>query len=492
MKICIFTLKITACLFCLMKYFLRFFLVISLFCPVLLKGQDAHYWSSNFSPAGFLTPGAAIANTLDSGVVYLNPAVMAWSNKTATSISSNIYRFERINIKNAVGEKKSLNANNTKIVPQIASKTFKLNKEDPLTIGIALIQNPMQDFTASQRSDKIANVLDDNYSPGAESFIGQINGQSKVTETYAQISAGKRLTDRLAVGITAEGTLRKVFLSNRLTSRALYNTKSDPDIAFPPIARNEAFSQIEYTHVGLRFKFGLAYDYGKHHAGLLISSPLAKLYSKGTYISDVDFSNLVIEGTTFNLLASTRQTGLKATWKMPLSIAGGYAYDYDKGQIYIAAEFFNSLNPYSILKPDDADFVKTGTAPTGANTGSLNVLDDRKSVLNIGIGYSRKMNDVFTLMSSIRTDFNYLNTKTSEDGHIALWDNYHAQIGGNFKRRKFNLRAGILFSYGRTGNYVQPANFDNASDQNFLTGVPGTVPARHFGTGLLLAYVHNF
>ncbi|QNK64214.1 hypothetical protein H7F33_06930 [Pedobacter sp. PAMC26386] len=471
-----------------------FLCVLLSFIPALLKAQDSHYWTSNFSPAGFLTPGAAVANTRDSGIVYLNPAVMAWSDKTATSISSNVYRFDHFRAKNGVANGKDLVANSTRIIPQLISKTFKLNKEDPLTIGFALIQNPLMDLKTSQRLDKRANVLDDSYSPGSEVYVGQYDSEAQVTETYAQISVGKRISRKLAAGITLEGTLRNASVSQSMTSRALYNTPNDPDNIFPPVAGNQVITKTDYTYAGVRLKFGIAYDSGRHHWGLLLSSPLAKLYSRGTFIGDINLSNLIDPESkaVSDLLASTRQTSLRAKWKMPLSLAGGYAYDYGKGQIYLSAEYFAAVNSYTILKPDESSFVKTGNGSKLPVTGELNLRDGRKSILNVGIGYSREINQIFTLMSSFRTDFNYLDQKSDETGHVALWDNYHVQIGGNFKRRKFNLRAGLLLSYGRNNNYPQPVNFDNATDKNQLTGETLTVPAKYFSTGLLLSYIHNF
>jgi hypothetical protein len=471
-----------------------FLCVLLSFIPVLLKAQDSHYWTSNFSPAGFLTPGAAIANTRDSGIVYLNPAVMAWSDKTATSISSNVYRYDHFRVKNGIGLGKDLVSNSTHIVPQLISKTFKLNKEDPLTIGFALIQNPLQDFNTSQRLDKKANVLDDSYSPGNEVYVGQFDGESQVTETYAQISVGKRISPKLAAGITLEGTLRDASVSQNTTSRALFNTPDDPDVILPPVAGNQIITKSDYTYAGIRLKFGVAYDSGNHHWGLLLSSPLAKLYSRASFIGDINSSNLhdTETGQTTNLLASTRQTNLRARWKMPMSLAGGYAYDYGKGQIYVSAEYYASVDSYTILKPDESSFIRTGNGASLPLDGALSIQDGRKSILNFGIGYSREINDVFTLMSSLRTDYNYLNDKTDGQGHFALWDIYHAQLGGNFKRRKFNLRAGLLLSYGKLKNYTQPVNFDTASDKNQLIGESLTVPAKYFSAGLLLSYIHNF
>ncbi len=46
------------------------------------------------------------------------------------------------------------------------------------------------------------------------------------------------------------------------------------------------------------------------------------------------------------------------------------------------------------------------------------------------------------------------------------------QLGANVKRRKFNLRPGLLLSYGASNKYMQAINFDNPKDTNLLVGEP--------------------
>jgi hypothetical protein len=66
------------------------------------------------------------------------------------------------------------------------------------------------------------------------------------------------------------------------------------------------------------------------------------------------------------------------------------------------------------------------------------------------------------------------------------------QIGANFKKRKFNLRSGILLSYGSSGKYMQDVNFDNPNENNYLGGDPHTTRATEVSAGLMFAYIYNF
>ncbi len=77
-------------------------LTLSLFCLFVciefLSAQDANYWSADYGPAGFFTPGAVIANNNDSGVLFYNPALLGLSHKSATTLSGTVYHYESIKI----------------------------------------------------------------------------------------------------------------------------------------------------------------------------------------------------------------------------------------------------------------------------------------------------------------------------------------------------------------------------------------------------------
>lgn len=112
----------------------RIFPLIFVFIGVsqITKAQDANYWSNNYGPAGFFTPGAVLANNRDSGVLFLNPALQAWTKKKAVSISGTIYQVEAIKIKNGAGTGKDLKSRITSSVPQMLSGMVALGRKKPV------------------------------------------------------------------------------------------------------------------------------------------------------------------------------------------------------------------------------------------------------------------------------------------------------------------------------------------------------------------------
>ena len=55
-----------------------------------VNAQDANYWTTGYNPGGFLTPGAVIAHNRDSGVLFYNPALLAYERKNSASISGDV------------------------------------------------------------------------------------------------------------------------------------------------------------------------------------------------------------------------------------------------------------------------------------------------------------------------------------------------------------------------------------------------------------------
>jgi hypothetical protein len=479
-----------------MTKILTTFLCVFLFTQAV-KAQDANYWSSSYNPAGFLTPGAVIAFNRDSGVMFLNPALLAYSTKSTASINASIYQYGRINIKNGAGTGLDLKSTSTNIIPQMISATISLKGKHPFTIGYALTHNPVMTFRANQQRDATFNVLDDTYSPGNEYFLGQYKNINSINETAGIISGGFKASDHFAIGLSIEGQIRKQDYDFDVNSRALYNTDG---FALPQFSTVQESYTAGYYNVGIRFKGGLAYDNERHHLGLTLSSPLLHVAGSGNILSDNQTSDLIMpqEADTVNLLANSRQRSLKVNYKMPFSVALGYAIDYKGGQFYAVAEYFSRVDQYNIITPKNQSFIK------GVDDGDdfftpefLKFKDARKSVTNFGIGASYLLKPDLMGYLSFHTDFNNISKalySIDDSGYRPNTSNYniyHCQVGTNVKKRKFNLRTGLLLSYGTTNKYLQTVNFDNPNEANYLYGNAGYTKASQFSVGLMLSYIHN-
>lgn len=475
-------------------------LLFALCCQYRAYAQDANYWSASYGPGGFFMPGAVIANNKDSGVLFYNPALLALSHKKTTSISGTVYQLQSIKISDGAGTDKDLSSRVFSTIPQMLSGNFSLGKKKPFYLSYAIINTPVINYRTSQRLDARKNVLDDRYSPGPEYYIGQYIEQNSVNEMSALVAAGFALRPGLSAGLSVEGQTHRQHYNSTYISRALSSSSGDSISSAPPLASNDGIYDINYTAIGLKFKVGIAYDVARHHLGLVVTSPLINIGGSGTLLVDNAINNMpdTYDGTPFSSLANLRQTGLKPKWKMPLSIALGYAYDYRKGQIYFAAEYFQRVKEYSIITPKKGYFLRPDTGDNDALTDAvLRLKDARKAVVNFAAGISYGIRPDITAYCAFRTDFTYADedllyiNDAGNTANTSLWDSFHCQLGANLKRKKYNLRVGLLLSYGHTGQYPQVINFTNANESNLLLGDAGIVPATHLQAGIMLGYIHN-
>jgi len=479
-----------------MTKILTTFLCVFLFIQAV-KAQDANYWSSSYNPGGFLTPGAVIAFNRDSGVMFLNPALLAYSTKSTASINASVYQYGRINIKNGAGTGLDLKSTSTNIIPQMISATVSLKGNHPFTIGYALTHNPVMTYRVNQQRDATLNVLDDSYSPGNEYFLGQYKNVNTINETSGIISGGFKASDHLAIGVTIEGQIRKQDFDYNTSARALYNVG---DFALPKFSNVQESYTAGYYNVGIRFKAGFAYDNEIHHLGLTLSSPLLHVAGSRNILSDNQTSDLIMprEADTVNLLTNSRQRSLKVNYKLPFSVALGYAIDYKGGQFYMVAEHFANVGEYNIITPKSQNFIKGVDSGDDLFTSDfLKFKDARKSVTNFGISASYLLKADLMGYISFHTDFNNISKalyNIDDSGYRSNTGNYniyHCQVGTNVKKRKFPLRTGLLFSYGTTNKYLQNVNFDNPNEANYLGGYTGYTKASQFSVGLMLSYIHN-
>jgi hypothetical protein len=224
---------------------------------------------------------------------------------------------------------------------------------------------------------------------------------------------------------------------------------------------------------------------------------MVHVWGKSSIYANAEINDLVIGGINFNFLANSRQTGLGANYKVPYSIGLGYAIDYsEKGQIYVSAEYFGALSEYNVITPKNNYFIRPDTGSNNTTTSDLlKVVDQHNAVVNVSVGISFPLQKEVLGYVSFRTDFTYANDSLMSEGNhtpnLSNWNLWHLALGANIKKRKFNLRPGLLLSYGSTNKSMQPINFDDPHENNYLQGTTHYVTASRWSAGLMFSYIHN-
>jgi hypothetical protein len=471
--------------------------VAAIFAALCLHAQDSHYWTSPYCSGGGMIGGAFVSDNRDSGVLFINPALLARSRMNSIALSTNGYTIETTTLHNGAGDGYNLRNRSLRSIPLLVAGNVKVPIKRPLYFAYGIINAPGMRFSASQRRDEMANVLDDSYSPGEEQFVGQYIQDNEVAEFSFIGALAFPFGKNFSAGISMEGISRSGVTAYEYHGRAI--TNADPARNIPLVSTDISY-MAKFTSYSGRIKLGLAWTHRQHSLGMTVKLPEIHPYGRGVILSDEVIHNMgaAFLSTPFNLIASTRQDKLKVVWKTPVAIALGYSIALPKTTINVCAEYFTPIKTYNIMTPTNDLFIRPDTGQVNNYSQEMLSLKDKRSgILNAGISGARTLSKHITFLLSFRTDFSYskrgdIRRITGYYHALSDWDIYHTQLGINWRMNKYRLQLAVMGSYGTNPDYEQEINLSNATDLNLLTGNPHYIKATYYALGLTVSYVHNF
>ena len=132
-----------------------------LFCYfTVAEAQDDHYWLQQYGAVSTLLGGAMVGGVNDNSVVYYNPAALAFINNPSLSVDANVYRMDRILIKDGGGTGINLNSAQMSVFPQIISGMINLSKGGKLKLSYSLLTRNHANLLMNTRYSSTASQND--------------------------------------------------------------------------------------------------------------------------------------------------------------------------------------------------------------------------------------------------------------------------------------------------------------------------------------------
>lgn len=470
----------------------------ALFTSILISSnviaQDTNYWANQYGSRSALMGGAVVGGVRDTSAGFYNPGALGFVEDDSVSVSGNAYSASSVKVDNAVGTGENLKSDNVQAIPTLLSGIFKLKDDPDHTFGYTFLTkiDASQKFTG--RADTNQNVLNDNYSPGNEEFIGQYNSDSSIREYWLGGSYSYKLTEHISIGATLFGGIKKSNGTQFYFARAV-----TPDGGLSTVSATSTYDYYDIRGLG---KIGIAGDFKPLKLGLTFTTPSFNLTGDGEVTTDITLTDVYTEDETgagfTSITGNDRQDNLDAKTRSPLSVAFGAEYEFEASgtTLGVTAEYFDGQDPYNVMTPVDRPFFRPSGVNFGINNRNyLQVYGAADDVINVGAGLEQKIDEKWKGYLSFRIDKSSFDNNVVRDGYqdnLVTYDLYHAVVGASYRTERAETSFGLQYSYGKNDNVNQAADFSSATEVNLFQGDTHGTKATYNALTLLLGYTYYF
>lgn len=423
-----------------------------------MQAQDSHYWTNQYGARASLLGGAAIAGLDDNSAVFYNPANLAFIKQSTVSLNTSVYKYTDLYWGNGAGQGLDLQSQRISLYQQMISGLLTKNAEIRSRVGFNIITRQHANISITQRHEGSYELNPSQ--DGQERYLGNVQLDNNITETWACLGWGYRLNRHFSVGLTGIVTYRAQRYAFFYTTRAARNDSISTTGALN-IATNAYDTHTQTYIIGSLLKAGFHARFGPWRFGLNVTSPSMSIWSNSSVQRELSQTNL--PGNN-DRIQTGEQNALPSQYKYPLSLGLGASYEYKNGGINIALEYFAGLNPYKMIEARDesSTFSVLFSRPS---VDFFTVWNSAKPVLNFAAGWEHHLTERFFMHLGFRSDYSYARTDgrnysqklTLQSIPMNLW---HGTLGFSLRRKASLVSVGAQYSYGhRDLGLVQLVNF---------------------------------
>ncbi len=422
--------------------------------------QDTHYWTLQYGTRSELLGGAVVGSPQDLSATYYNPGALSLLDDPSVILSAQAYEYRRIKLEGGAGE--GFTKSNFDPVPTLLAGLLP-SKWLTGTLAYSVLTRQNFDLRVTAAGVASQDVIARN--PGPEIFAGASLFDQKLNEMWGGLTWSHRVREDVGVGVTWYGAYRGQRTRSHVTAQVVV---PNGDGATATTTR-----EFDYSHYRMLWKLGIAWNASPLTIGGALTTPSIGLFGGGSVFSSLFFTGLDTDGDNAveSGIAADFQEDLSTNYKTPLSVAIGGAYQFDRGAVYVSAEWFDKIDNFVVV--DGKDFQPQTSGPTV----STRVTRESDQVINVGIGGEYRVRENLSYYGSFFTDFSSDVPGSETNDTITNWDIYHVTSGAAVlvKGREFTL--GLQYAFG-SEKAKQSVDFSGARESNLLIGDPGDFEVR--------------
>ncbi|WP_430811809.1 MULTISPECIES: hypothetical protein [unclassified Carboxylicivirga] len=443
----------------------------------LAHGQDAHYWTEQYGTNSMLLSNSVSGSVEDLGAVFYNPARLSLIEDNAFIISGKVYQLSTFSFKTQSDDQRTSPGSQSDFggAPSLLAGTYRIKGWDKHAFAYSFLGRRRMDVNIDESNSSYSDIFPSI--PGDEYFSGDVYLRKKFNEEWLGLSWSYSPNKRFSLGVSNFVTIRKQSATDE-TQMYAYTASEDVE-SF----RNN--SQYNYSHTGMLWKIGLAWDYDPITWGITITTPSVSIKGKGSFTYDYVYTGI---SSLEPVYERDRQNDLDMRLKTPLSVAAGVGYTIPKGSLHASVEYFGGLDEYTMMNGEPFYGQSSGNAYQSFLVDKLN------PVFNVGVGYNFVFSEALYGYVSYSTDYSaavvgsstqsafrektYASTFNSNIQHFGAGMVVHfkrAEItfGGTLATTKYRIDRALGFPEGDSSGILDPDAYTDVrwNRWRFIVGI---------------------
>ncbi len=424
-----------------------------------ISGQDGHYWTQQYGNRSMLLSNSVIGGVQDLGAVYYNPGRLGLIDNPAFLLSADVYEWSNFTVDDAVGDQTTISKSKFGGVPSVVAGAFSLAFLKDHHFAYALIQRQQINADLDYKNEIYGDVI--HTFPGEEYFGGYIRINQKVTEQWFSLAWSYPFSKKFSIGLTTNGVLLNQNKGNQIDLQAL---SSEKQVALYRYDRNFSFNQY-----GLLWKAGFASEFGRLLWGLTVTSPVVTLKCRGDYNYEMFFTGIAGQSDGDDQFTTNSQEDIVAKYRSPWAIGTGFSLPLKRATLHISGEWYSKIPYYTLFEASDHYSQSSG------DTISFRLVDQLKSVTNLGIGADVELIKKLSFYVSFSTDFS-----AASSGIVGFSEQKPVATNTVFSADYFHFAGGFMLNLpgaeiilgathtGGKQDFARPVDFPEEGDDDIF------------------------
>ncbi len=431
-------------------------------------GQDSQYWFIQPDGESSLLGASVTASIKDNTAIYYNPGALAQVRNTNLSFNANVYFLNTYFIENGAGNGINLSRQTVDALPLLFSGNIAFKKAKRWTFSY-LYMNRHKSKRRLEASNEAYYDITDSI-PGHEFYTASYTSDIDMKEDWVGFGVAYKLNEHIGIGFSPIFT----FYNNRfleLTDASLFGVFSDSNNVL--LASSTIQKNAHITAIGVLFNVGMDFRYGKNLFGFSVLSPRVSFDLWSLSSSKRNEAHVAFGTGSKPYKYISDQSNVPTEYKSPWEINLGYARLWDNQQLSIRVAVYSNINSYDMLRPDNnQEPVFSGPDPEipGPTVPRMR----NNAVVNVGVGYQRKLLEKLTLLTGFHTDFSYIKDGDLADNNFVpaqtFWNIYHFSGGVFWENSWVKLNLGLSYAFSHKKNLKQYVNLTDPTIEGGLLG----------------------